>query len=321
MKKLQISLLLSYLLFSAFALFAQPEPPKEGPLKAMHEEVRAYTENTILPVLREERNALDQQLSATDRATLADLRAQLEEHREASKTFKEFTREAWEEGTLTDQQKIQMVDLKLEKRSIMDQVHQIAQANEESLRAIHDKLEPQQKEWQEALKVIHEKYQDDIEKAREERRSNRPEGKPGKGKGERPGAGKGHGHGHKGKGGEGGKPFGPGMGQLREPVHFLLWDTSKPLPREREDVGDGIMAYPNPSGGLTSIEFEVPTEGQVTVTLIDPEGNEVQELFKGTKSAGVHTVQFETQSLDNGVYFYKVSTPKGSSTKRLVIRK
>ena len=61
--------------------------------------------------------------------------------------------------------------------------------------------------------------------------------------------------------------------------------------------------FPNPFNPSTSIKFSVPEVSHVTITVLDVLGREVTTLKDGTIEAGVHTVQFNAENLESGMYF------------------
>lgn len=65
-------------------------------------------------------------------------------------------------------------------------------------------------------------------------------------------------------------------------------------------------AYPNPFTGSATIEFNLPSDGQVTVTLFDQAGKQVMEIDNGFQSAGKNQVKFDGTRLLPGVYHYSV---------------
>ncbi len=86
--------------------------------------------------------------------------------------------------------------------------------------------------------------------------------------------------------------------------------------------------YPNPFNPSTTIDFQLPKDGNATISIFDNSGKEVMTLVNEFKSAGYHSINFNASSLSSGVYFYKlwVSSPSGETgsfieTKRMVLIK
>ena len=59
----------------------------------------------------------------------------------------------------------------------------------------------------------------------------------------------------------------------------------------------------------------------VNFKLVDYTGKIVLETYEGTKLAGDHSINLDAKDLSNGVYYYTISTDKGSQTKSMVVSK
>jgi hypothetical protein len=83
--------------------------------------------------------------------------------------------------------------------------------------------------------------------------------------------------------------------------------------------------YPNPFNPTTKIDFEVPLDSKVNITLFDISGKEVQTLLNEKKSAGYYSVAFNAVNLSSGTYFYRISGENGdrmfSETKKMTLIK
>lgn len=79
--------------------------------------------------------------------------------------------------------------------------------------------------------------------------------------------------------------------------------------------------YPNPFNPTTSIAFSLPQSAQVNLTVYDVLGRRVATLVNGQLAAGQHQVQFEASSLPSGMYLYRLSTPAGSMTQKMMLLK
>ncbi len=77
-------------------------------------------------------------------------------------------------------------------------------------------------------------------------------------------------------------------------------------------------AYPNPAASKFGFDFNVPTEQNVSVVLYSALGSEVARLFDGVAN-GKQTVEFSTNGLPAGVYYYKMTTAQGFSQVRQVV--
>ncbi len=76
--------------------------------------------------------------------------------------------------------------------------------------------------------------------------------------------------------------------------------------------------YPNPFNPTTTIYYEIPESGYVTITVYDLLGREVKTLVNGKQSAGNHKIEFNASDLANGIYFYEMDTGEFSTVKKMI---
>ena len=79
--------------------------------------------------------------------------------------------------------------------------------------------------------------------------------------------------------------------------------------------------YPNPFNPSTTINFDLPTDGKVSVKLFDMSGKEVAVLVNEIKTAGYYSVNFNASSLSSGVYFYNITADNFTATKKMMLVK
>ena len=79
--------------------------------------------------------------------------------------------------------------------------------------------------------------------------------------------------------------------------------------------------YPNPFNPSTKIDYDIATDGNVSVVLFDMSGREVAKLVNDFKTAGYYTVSFNASNLSSGMYFYRISANNFSQTKKMVLVK
>lgn len=70
--------------------------------------------------------------------------------------------------------------------------------------------------------------------------------------------------------------------------------------------------YPNPFNPVTNINYELPYNSFVKLTIYDNLGREVRTLVNENKPAGYYKAEFNAGGLASGVYFYKISASSGS---------
>ncbi|MBK8981889.1 MAG: T9SS type A sorting domain-containing protein [Ignavibacteria bacterium] len=79
--------------------------------------------------------------------------------------------------------------------------------------------------------------------------------------------------------------------------------------------------YPNPFNPTTNINFDIPTDGNVSIKLFDVSGKEVAILMNEVKTAGYYTVNFNASSFSSGIYFYSISANNFAATKKMMLLK
>jgi hypothetical protein len=81
-----------------------------------------------------------------------------------------------------------------------------------------------------------------------------------------------------------------------------------------------LQNYPNPFNPSTTIKFEIPKDGLVTLKIYDILGAEVATLVNEEKSVGRYEVNFNASNLASGVYVYRlqVNDPSAGSGQSFV---
>jgi FlgD Ig-like domain/Cep192 domain 4 len=88
--------------------------------------------------------------------------------------------------------------------------------------------------------------------------------------------------------------------------------------------------YPNPFNPTTTIQYGLPVQSHVTITIFNTVGQQVARLFSGHQSAGYHEIVWNTNGVDgisaaSGIYFYKMEAEGDGKTfsqmKKMVLLK
>ena len=79
--------------------------------------------------------------------------------------------------------------------------------------------------------------------------------------------------------------------------------------------------YPNPFNPTTTIQYALPEETRVTLTIYDLQGREVAQLVNEIQHAGTHTIAFDASSLASGTYLYQIQTPGNTETRQMQLIK
>jgi hypothetical protein len=92
--------------------------------------------------------------------------------------------------------------------------------------------------------------------------------------------------------------------EIFEPDEFLLYQN-----------------YPNPFNPSTTLSYQLPEAGYVTLKVYDMLGNEIGTLVNDIKPAGVHEVNFNAGNLVSGLYLYKMNSGDYEMTKKMLLVK
>lgn len=79
--------------------------------------------------------------------------------------------------------------------------------------------------------------------------------------------------------------------------------------------------YPNPFNPSTTIRFDLPEAGHVSLKVFDLLGNEVMTLVEEDKAAGAHQVEFDGAKLQSGVYLCRLQAGEFSETIKVTLLK
>ena len=82
--------------------------------------------------------------------------------------------------------------------------------------------------------------------------------------------------------------------------------------------------YPNPFNPDTTIEFVIPENGLITVSIYNVTGQKIRSLVSENMSAGKHTVVWDGRNdvgtnLSSGVYFVRLETVSGALSHRIML--
>jgi hypothetical protein len=79
--------------------------------------------------------------------------------------------------------------------------------------------------------------------------------------------------------------------------------------------------YPNPFNPSTTIEYQIPFDGFVTLTIYNTIGQEVSTLVNENQPAGKYSVNFSAEILPSGLYFYTLRSGGFSETGKMLLLK
>lgn len=87
-----------------------------------------------------------------------------------------------------------------------------------------------------------------------------------------------------------------------------------------------LMSYPNPFNARTVIHYALPENSPVVLEIFNVLGHRVKSLVDCFESAGYHEAMWDGtdqsgRAVASGMYFYRLSTPKQSVAKKLILMK
>ncbi len=79
--------------------------------------------------------------------------------------------------------------------------------------------------------------------------------------------------------------------------------------------------YPNPFNPSTTINYEIPSAGIVTIKIYDVLGREIETLVNEEKNPGRYKIKFDASNLASGLYFYRITSNNFTDTKKMLLMK
>ena len=79
--------------------------------------------------------------------------------------------------------------------------------------------------------------------------------------------------------------------------------------------------YPNPFNPTTKIIYEIPSSGNVKITVYNSIGQNIKTLLNEMKNSGTHELQFDGSKYSSGIYFYKLQMNGKSLVKQMSLLK
>ena len=79
--------------------------------------------------------------------------------------------------------------------------------------------------------------------------------------------------------------------------------------------------YPNPFNPSTTIRFELPKPGDITLKIYTLLGEEIQTLICEEMPAGEHQVEWNAQDLASGIYLYRLEAGDFIQNRKMIVMK
>ncbi len=110
---------------------------------------------------------------------------------------------------------------------------------------------------------------------------------------------------------------------------IYMADNMKVIPVNATDVSESRFPktfnlgqnFPNPFNPSTTIDFQLPESGFVTLKVYNILGREITELIRSEKSPGYCSVNFNASQLAGGVYVYQLRINNYVASKKMILLK
>jgi hypothetical protein len=79
--------------------------------------------------------------------------------------------------------------------------------------------------------------------------------------------------------------------------------------------------YPNPFNPSTNIQFQIPRDGYVTISVYNSIGQQVATLVDADLKSGVHYATFDAAEFPSGVYYYRIQAGDFTQAKKMLLLK
>jgi len=128
------------------------------------------------------------------------------------------------------------------------------------------------------------------------------------------------------------KPDGTIIGYAVSAIREITFSGLPTSIREQELVQNVLSSfalhqnYPNPFNPTTTIQYDIPHTGEVTIAIYDIQGRLVRSLASLTQQAGTHTVVWDARNdggvnVSSGNYFCRVDFNHSFLVKKLLLLK
>ncbi len=80
-----------------------------------------------------------------------------------------------------------------------------------------------------------------------------------------------------------------------------------------------LCNYPNPFNASTIIQYQLPTQQDITLDIYNLNGQRVTTLFEGSQMAGLYTTHWEAGALPSGLYFCHLEGETIHGTRKILL--
>ena len=123
---------------------------------------------------------------------------------------------------------------------------------------------------------------------------------------------------------------GQGSGSLesitaaRDVVNYIKENVVTSIPEKKQQAPNSFILaqnYPNPFNPSTTIRYSIKKSGNVTLKIFDVLGRNVKTIQNGFKNAGEYRIEFNSEKLSSGIYYYQLRGGNNVLTKKMMVLK
>ncbi len=100
-----------------------------------------------------------------------------------------------------------------------------------------------------------------------------------------------------------------------------LTDSFNSLENNKPESYTLKQNYPNPFNPTTTIQFELPKTSSITISVYNMKGEKLEELYRGEKEAGIHTLVWKASDYASGMYLIELKGENFINIKKSILLK
>jgi len=79
--------------------------------------------------------------------------------------------------------------------------------------------------------------------------------------------------------------------------------------------------YPNPFNPVTTINYDVPMDCEIELSVYDLQGRLVEQLISGYIKTGYYAIEWNAGTAASGIYFLRMVTHDKAITQKMILMK
>jgi hypothetical protein len=103
-----------------------------------------------------------------------------------------------------------------------------------------------------------------------------------------------------------------------------LYLSTKADPNDLLSIPDEFILnqnYPNPFNLQTTLRYQLPVDGNITLDIVDLNGRVVRTILNEYKQAGTYRITWNAQNISSGIYFFMLKAENIVLIKKCVLLK